>query len=375
MTISRLEVATFPVPFRTSFAHASAERTAAENVIVLASSSDGVTGYGEGCPRDYVTGETTAGARKFLKAHGPDIAQSVRSVADLRQWISGHQKEIDGNPAAFCAVELSLLDHMARSQDKSIEALLDQPPLDVTAHRYTAVVGSGGTLKARLIIMRYLASGLRNFKVKLSDDPSKDARRFGWLRLLPASGIRFDANNQWRDVSDCVRHLEGMGIPGFAIEEPLAPGNYQGLREVAKKTGLAIILDESFLTPKGIENLASDVRWIANVRISKLGGLLRTLDAVAMLRDKGIGIVVGAHVGETGILTRAALPVARAAGDQLVGQEGAFGTYLLQQDLTTPSPRFGFRGLVPQQKLAPAGSPGFGLSIDIDALQERETLL
>ncbi len=61
-----------------------------------------------------------------------------------------------------------------------------------------------------------------------------------------------------------------------------------------------------------------------------MGGLLRSLNVAEAARRRGIPIVVGAQVGETSVLTRAALVVARSAGDRLLAQEGAFGTYLLE---------------------------------------------
>ena len=57
-------------------------------------------------------------------------------------------------------------------------------------------------------------------------------------------------------------------------------------------------------------------------------------------------MIVGAQVGETSLLTRAALTVARAAGDLLVGQEGAFGTLLLERDVCDPPLMFGKAGVL-----------------------------
>ena len=51
----------------------------------------------------------------------------------------------------------------------------------------------------------------------------------------------------------------------------------------------------------------------------------------------GIPIIVGAQVGETSILTRAALTVASTFRDILLAQEGGFGTYLLKHDIVEPS--------------------------------------
>jgi L-Ala-D/L-Glu epimerase len=56
-------------------------------------------------------------------------------------------------------------------------------------------------------------------------------------------------------------------------------------------------------------------------------------------------------------MTRVALSVAQAAGDRLIAQEGAFGTYLLQQDVCTPPLMFGAGGTLVYQ----SGEPGWGL--------------
>jgi hypothetical protein len=77
-----------------------------------------------------------------------------------------------------------------------------------------------------------------------------------------------------------------------------------------------------------------------------------------------IGIVVGAQVGETSLLTRAGLGIAHAAKENLVAMEGAFGTHLLQRDLATPCLMFGDAGVLnPENYLDPA-APGFGLAVD-----------
>jgi L-alanine-DL-glutamate epimerase-like enolase superfamily enzyme len=102
-------------------------------------------------------------------------------------------------------------------------------------------------------------------------------------------------------------------------------------------------------------------RWIINVRVSKMGGLLRSLDVVRRARAAGFGIIVGAQVGETSVLTRAALSVAASTGSSLVAQEGAFGTHLLQHDVCDPPVMFGPAGQLDGSAFV--GAPGFGLAI------------
>jgi L-alanine-DL-glutamate epimerase-like enolase superfamily enzyme len=133
-----------------------------------------------------------------------------------------------------------------------------------------------------------------------------------------------------------------------------------------------VILDESCLRAEQLAGLPprsngssgeGPAPWIVNVRVSKMGGLLRSLLVVEMARRHGLAVVVGAQVGETSLLTRAALTVAGQARDILVAQEGAFGTLLLSADPCDEPIMFGRAGLLEWPN---APGPGFGLRIRRD---------
>jgi L-alanine-DL-glutamate epimerase-like enolase superfamily enzyme len=94
-----------------------------------------------------------------------------------------------------------------------------------------------------------------------------------------------------------------------------------------------------------------------------MGGILRSLRVVDAARRRGVPIIVGAQVGETSLLTRAALSVAACARDVLVAQEGAFGTLLLTTDVCDPPVMFGPGGVL---ELAQPGAPGFGVDVKPD---------
>ena len=127
MTGLKLELMTFPARFRMHFAHGSATRSKTENVICIAR-SDGLTGYGEGCPRGYVTGETVATAARFFDAHQAGLERNIRDLPGLRAWIAAYGNVIDENPAAFCAIEIALIDLFAQKAGQGIEAFLGLPP-------------------------------------------------------------------------------------------------------------------------------------------------------------------------------------------------------------------------------------------------------
>ena len=58
MSISKLTLYKVAVPLKRVIRHASFARSESENLIVKVTLADGTSGYGEGVPRSYVTGET-----------------------------------------------------------------------------------------------------------------------------------------------------------------------------------------------------------------------------------------------------------------------------------------------------------------------------
>ncbi len=374
MILRALRVGRFPVPFKFAFKHASAKRAAAENVIVIAESADGLQGVGESCPRSYVTGETTESAVDFLRAHRDSLIESMAGIDDLRQWIAAHKAQIDRNPAAFCAVELALLDLFGKEAGRSVESLLGLPALR-GSFRYSAILGDSNALLFWIQFRRYWKSGFRDYKLKLSGDPRRDAKKLRHFpdRDDPALRVRFDANNLWSDADACIDYLKQLEYPVFALEEPLTANDLPAFRALAEALGTRIILDESLTRRAQLDALGEDGDlWVLNCRVSKLGGLLRALALVEDARARGHTVIVGAHVGETSILTRASLTLAHAAGDALIAQEGAFGTHLLSCDLCNPPLMFGDGGVLTVADALNPVTPGFGLAVDTGGIVKMQ---
>lgn len=367
--IERLEVFSFPVPFRVVFRHASASRARAENLIVAARSDCGQVGYGEGCPRRYVTGETVEGGLAFIREYADAVTDAVRDEEDLRAWIGSHRNIIDRNPAAFCAVEIAILDLFGKIKLSTIENIVGVPRLEGT-YNYSAVLGDAPYLVYRWQFQRYWKRGFRDFKVKVSGDPRRDQGKIGLFRKKAdrALRVRLDANNLWTSADECIRDITGLSYDVFAIEEPLREGDLDGFKRVGEECRTKIVLDESLLRPGQLDTLDDPGRWIVNLRVSKMGGIFRSLEVAEKATQLGIGVIVGAQVGETSILTRAALTIMSAIRPNLVASEGAFGTHLLQRDLTSRSLMFGAGGALVTERVANKGSPGLGLQIDTQTL-------
>ena len=364
MKIASLELKPLRIPFRVAFKHASAERSETQAVLAIARSADGLTGYGEGCPRDYVTGETDASVAAFFETHRNDIQSTVADLTSLHAWCDRHEADIDKNPAAWCALELALLDLFAKRDNRPVESLLGLPPL-AGPFVYSAVLGAMGAKQFAETLGRYRKLGLRDYKIKLSGDVERDHGNITVLRAagIAPSRVRADANNLWSDHDAARDYLRSLDFPFGAIEEPLRPGRFDDLARLAGALATRIVLDESITRENQLAQLPGAAgQWIVNLRVSKMGGLLRSLAVAQRCRERGIAMIVGAQVGETSLLTRAGLIVAQAARDIMIAQEGAFGTLLLESDAVQPTLMFGAAGELDVNSLRLEELPGFGLA-------------
>ena len=352
------------IPFNIAFEHASAKRKKTESVLLEIKSENECIGYGESCPRQYVTAENLETVRIFFQRKIGSFTKQVTSLQDLEKWMSEHAADIDANPAAMCAMEMAFLDLLAKEGKISIERLLGIPELG-GQFKYTAVLGDSSPKVFHQVLKKYVEIGFDDFKIKLSGDFEKDQEKCRIFRqeTKQSSRVRFDANNLWKDERVALGFLSKLDADYFAIEEPLESNHYAGLSRLAAELGKPIILDESFLRPSQMNNLSGNPAfWLINLRISKMGGLLRSKTVIEQAKSRGIEIIIGAHVGETSLLSRAALTMANYAKGLVIAQEGAFGNLLLERDVCKPQIVFGMHGKL-DSSLLPRKPEGFGLTL------------
>ena len=357
-----LEVQSLNIPFKQAFVHASAVRAKTETVLVTVTNGDGVEGIGEGCPRHYVTGETVDSIQGFINRHR-DQWMGFISAQDVKQWVAEHASIIDQHPAAWCAVETACLDLFGKEAGLPIEALLGLPSLNGW-FQYSAVLGTDNLQSFEKQLQRYRLAGFTDFKVKVTGRLQEDIDKLAQIDAPQDSTIRvrLDANNLWGDTESALSYLNRLPDRIMAIEEPLKVGDYDGCRLLARALKVPIILDESFLRLDQFATIRNDPpsTWIINLRVSKMGGILRSLVVAKRAKEVGIPLIIGAQVGETSILTRAALTVANSCLDFLVAQEGAFGTLLLERDICQPTVMFGAGGQLDAKVIS---GPGLGLTL------------
>lgn len=345
-----LDVMPLQVELKTKFTHARATRHAGESIWVRAS-RNGCSGFGEGCPRTYVAGDDMDSSVAWVRQEFGPGHRAPGSFAEMREWAQKNEALIRRFPSAWCAVEMALLDLFSRERGVSLESFLGLES-EKRKTRYSAVLGNDYTWRYTFLADQYLIRGMRDFKLKLKGILEKDKKKISILRRLAAEyqvepvRIRLDANNLWAgDTDTAISYIKSLDDHFFAVEEPVRQRDHEANSRFSVETGLPVILDESLLSADDLVKYDSlPGAFIANIKVSRVGGLLRALNLIQMITELGWPIIIGCHVGETSLLTRVGLIVAAAAGDLLTAHEGGFGDYLVNWEPVKPTLRFGRQG-------------------------------
>jgi L-Ala-D/L-Glu epimerase len=372
MTIYQLRI-----PFHQSFRHALQSREESDAIIVKVTDGEGRSGFGESLPRSYVTGETTdsmvAHLRErlapviFAETFAPGWETFEYLQAALPQWtkVSNETRDVVAWNAAFCAVELALLDWSLRADHCALADLLPPRRAEVV---YSGVISADAPADAGALAKRMAQLGLRQIKVKVGT--GDDIARLEAVRKAAGAGVelRADANGAW-SATEAIANLRQLSrFKLQAIEQPVAAGDLAGMQQVREQGGIPVMADESLVTLEQarrlIELKAADY---FNIRLSKCGGIAGSLTIARLAQDAGIKIQVGAQVGETGILSAAGRAFA-AHLPALAWAEGSFGTWLLAEDVTFENIAFGMGGRAPLLK-----TRGLSMTVKEDALERFAT--
>jgi alpha-beta hydrolase superfamily lysophospholipase len=201
-TVAAVEVLAVELPFRFSFGHALASRSSSTNVVARVVLEDGTAGYGEGVPREYVTGETAETALEALTERqvpallGLDPASPEELAAAIDQAAPPVGPDGHLQTAARCALELALLDAFGRRLGLSVQAWLGGEAARQV--RYDVVLPFASPSKVAVLARVIKAFGVRQVKVKVGDDLDKELETLGILRHLARAGGRSPRRRELR---------------------------------------------------------------------------------------------------------------------------------------------------------------------------------
>ena len=379
MRIRQLTAYIVRLPLKRAFAHASSTRHESENVLVCCELEDGTTGWGEGVPRSYVTGETPDGCLAQLGATplseqlGADCSSWPEVIRLCESFVPAVERD---NPRGCygnslrCAVELSILDAFGKLLGEPVSNVTKcyTPAAGVAACselvQYSAVIDSGGNGLARKALVRRLY-GFRHCKVKVGHPSDDDVARLRTIRRWIGANmdLRVDANEAW-SASELPTKADPLAEFGIScLEQPVPHSEVAGLSESRREIPIPIMLDESLTSMADAEAaIAGKTCDLFNIRLSKCGGFLSSLQLATAAQAAGLGYQLGCHPGETGILSAAGRHWATSVGDVRYA-EGSYDSHLFRRLLTNENLTFRYGGRAPALK-----RPGLGVTINPAAL-------
>jgi muconate cycloisomerase len=371
MQIASFDLWAVDLPLRRPVGHGAGSRRTSDSLFLKCTLDDGTVGFGEGLARVYVTGETRDGAYDLLRERVLPrlIGRRFESWAEVRAFLEDCDGKAPGawvppetpQTAAWCAVDLALLDAFGRAFGRSVFPPDGKLPAGL---RYSGVLTYASGLRLVKSCLLFRLYGLRSVKVKVGRRDDLAILRTVRRVLGPHADIRVDANMAWDfdRAERAMREMSRLGVRCF--EQPLAAGALEDLGRLARATGLMVMADESLHDRDSLVRLIERKACTAiNVRVSKCGGLVASLRRCREAGAAGLTVQVGCQVGESSLLSAAQVALLSQVPD-VAYAEGCFGRHLLREDAAEPVLQFGYAGRPPQ---LPMGA-GFGVRLREDRL-------
>jgi L-alanine-DL-glutamate epimerase-like enolase superfamily enzyme len=209
--------------------------------------------------------------------------------------------ENPGDASARAAVSAAAHDLLGRKLGQPLWKLFEADPGLMPLSSYTIAITTDDAEIRRRIEEAHQYPVL---KIKLGSD------RDEWIVRLVRQGapdktLRADANAGW--TRERAIHMAGfLADSGFElVEQPLPPGDIDGMRAVRDHSPIPVIADESCRTASDIPALDGAVHGI-NIKLSKCGGLAEARRMISEARRRDMKVMLGCMIESSLGITAAA---------------------------------------------------------------------
>ncbi|HEX8831011.1 MAG TPA: dipeptide epimerase [Longimicrobium sp.] len=340
----KLTFETLPLRTRHAFNIAREAAPAARQSVWVRIEDDGVEGWGE-APATPFYGETADTVSAILPRLSDALVRAAEGdVFALERIETALAHSIGRNPAARVAISAALHDLVGKKLGVPVWKLWGLDPAAAPRSSFTIGIDSPEVMRKKV----REAADYDILKIKVGTPRDREV-----LQMIrdeaPEKTLRVDANTAWT-AKEAIRRipmLEEFGVE--FVEQPLAPGDIEGLRLVRRRSRLPIIADESCETAEDVARLVGAVDGV-NIKLAKCGSLREAIRIVHAARAHGMSVMIGCMVEST-LGIAAAVPIT-----PLVDYADLDGAALLADD-----PFFG-PGLESDGRMRFSDDPGLGVS-------------
>jgi o-succinylbenzoate synthase len=314
MKITDIKTTTLKAPLKTPFITALRRVDHLEDLVVIIECDNGLIGYGEGAPTPVITGETIGSMHAVIDFLRPYIIG--KEIDDFELILNNIQTKILHNSTAKSALEIAMYDLKAKAEQLPLFKLLSGTK---TSFKTDITISINPTEQMIRDAVKAVNLGYDTLKIKVGDDPLKDAERIVEIhRAIPDDiTLRLDANQGWNaeETIHLLRNIEQKGIYAEFIEQPVPAHDIQGLKKIKQAVDTPVLADESVFSlldaQKILEMRAAD---LINIKLAKCGGISHALKLADLCAEYEVKCMLGCML-EGPIAIAAALHVASAKAD------------------------------------------------------------
>lgn len=285
---------TLDLTLTTPFRIARSVQHFAHNVLVQVE-ADGVVGMGEAAPSGFY-GEKRESVLTALTYFADHLGDDPTLIEDITHTLDRVMRD---NAAAKAAVDMALYDLVGKRLGVPLYQLLGLNPARTPHTSFTISMDTPDEMARRAL----LARDYPILKIKVGG--RNDLETVRAIRDVTDATLRVDANCAWtaKEALHMIERLAAYNIE--FVEQPVAPGDLEGLRFVRERSPLPIIADESCVTLDDIPQMVGRADGIC-IKLMKCGGIHNALKMIHTARAHHLKIMLGCMIESSLSITAAA---------------------------------------------------------------------
>ena len=291
----RLEAEILELKTRHPFIIARGTRDTYRTVMVRLTDADGVQGWGEAAPQTYY-GETAETVLAAMQVYSTALPDNPLHLEDAEAALA---LALAGNNSARAALSTALHDLAGKRLGAPVHQLFGLDPSKCPISTFTIGIDTPERIRMKV------AEAVQYPALKIKLGTVDDLAILTAIRETTDKELRVDANAGWtrKQALSMLPVLAEFGVT--VLEQPLDPGDLDGLAMVTRHSRIPIIADESCLTAADIPGLVGRVDGI-NIKLAKCGSLREALRMIAVARAHHMTVMVGCMIESSIGITAAA---------------------------------------------------------------------
>ena len=305
-----------------------------DSTIVAIETDDGLIGYGECCPLGpFYLPSYAEGVRAGIKELGPHL---IGLDATDHSYINMVMDQcLKGHPYVKSPIDIACWDIKGKAANMPISKLLGGA-YDEDFVLYRAISQNNPDAMASNV-KKYRDEGYRRFQLKVGGNPDEDIERIRSVasKLEKGDKLIADANTGWLP-HEALRVIKAVDDIDVYIEQPCA--SYEECLSVRQRTSHPFILDETIDGIGTLMRAFNDQAMDAvNIKISKFGGITKTVLARDLCSELGIAMTIEDTWGGD-IVTAAIAHLAHTTDPKLLFTATDFNSYVTV-DIASGAPK------------------------------------